>query len=248
MKNWRYFLLTCFFSTSQLLALDGSGDQQAACPWSVDLGVQYNWMSLTTPPTCSGSVFGAQVKVTHQAPNATFAQLRLNYNEGSLHSSLTSAKDFEWSAEAVGGHSFSVCPEWTLTPYVGLGFDSLADKRKAYGSVSSIYLSYGTYYALVGLDARYQFEKEWSVGAQVDVAPILKQDLSIHGLAGTSWKMKKKVGFAARIPLRYELSEAVSLELAPYYRLLPIGASDQLGLPSRDASQYGATFAVSFGI
>lgn len=248
MKNWRYFLLTCFVSTSQLLALDSPSEQKAVHPWSVDLGVQYNWMSLTTPPTCSGSVVGAQVKITHQAPNATFAQLRLNYDEGSLRSSLNSTKDLEWSAEVVGGHSFSLCPNWTLTPYVGLGFDSLADKRKAYGSVSAIYLSYGTCYALVGLDARYQFEKDWSVGAQVDVSPTLKQELSIHGLGGAAWKMKKKLGVAARIPLRHMFRENVAFEFTPYYRLLPIGASDELGLPSRDVSQYGAILSVSFMI
>jgi hypothetical protein len=128
-----------------------------------------------------------------------------------------------------------------------MGFDFLTDHKKAHAGIASIDLNYRIYYALIGLDFRYYWEN-WSIGAQVDCFPTFNQYLVIKGLSGAAWKMKERVGFAARLPVGVKITNWVWFEITPYYRFLPIGSSHVLGLPHRNLNQWGAFIAFRFFI
>ncbi len=215
--------------------------------WSFDIGGQYTWMALTTPPTFQGSTGGATGKITYQLPQQFFGQLRSIYNVGSLSSSSTDSSDNEWYSEFVAGYCFKGSVNWTMTPYLGIGLDFLNAHQKAYSTVSAIHLHYRTYYALFGLDFRYAWTA-WYVGLQVEALPVFHQYLSIGGLSGAAWKMTSRVGVDVQMPIGFKLSKKIFLELAPYYRFLPIGASNVLGLPHRNLNQWGAFLTFRFCI
>lgn len=247
-------LYLSFFLARYGLAIDHRAPADSSCcmqtgqGWSLDLGGQYTWMSFTSPPTFNGNTGGAHGSITYQKPNSFFGQIRSIYNIGTLTSRVNSAKDTEWYTELLGGYSFLLskagCPfRWTMTPYAGLGLDFLNDHRSAYASIAAIKLKYQLYYALVGFDIRYA-NQNWSIAAQGECFPTFQEYLSIPALRGAAWKMNQRVGFAVRLPVAYRLVKDIWLEAAPYYRLLPIGASSVLSLPSRNLHQWGifATF------
>jgi len=242
--------------TALLLALSITGFAQECTTecntltphgWSFDLGGQYTWLSFTTPPTFKGSTGGAQARITYQEPDAFFGQLRSVYNSGTLSSSITKSVDKEWYSEFVAGYCFSPDSCWAFTPYVGFGVDFLNDHKSAYSTFSAITLRYRTYYALFGFDARY-FLEDWSFGLQAEGLPICQQYLSIGGLPGAAWTMNRHIGAAVRLPIGYSVTEKLSLELAPYYRFFPIGASSVLLLPERILNQWGAFVTLRFSI
>lgn len=227
-------------------------DPQSPAPkaWSIDVGGQYTWMAFTTPPTYSGSTGGVIGKLTYEMPWAFFGQARTVYNLGPLSSSLNSTRFYEWYLEVVGGYSFPLWKKWTLTPYVGVGFDFINDDRSAYSTVAAIQLRYQTYYALIGFDTHYTW-KNWKLGAQFDCLPVFNQYLKIKTLSGEAWTLDDRVGFDARLPVSWRIPVTcpeIWLELAPYYRWLPIGDSDVLGLPHRNLNQWGAFLTFRFFI
>lgn len=206
--------------------------------WSVDIGGQYTWMALTTPPTYSGSTGGVVGKITCQKPGFVYGEIRSIYNTGSLSSSLTSSNLYEWYSEAVAGYCFGATSNFSVTPYAGLGLEFLRDNLKAYSSISAIDLKYRIYYAVVGFDARYTGEN-WYMGLQADCLPTFDQFLEIKGISGSAWKLTKRVGADVKIPIGCRLVYNLWLEASPYYRFLPIGKSDVLDLPHRNLNQWG---------
>src|SRR5271154_4279474 len=100
--------------------------------WSFDIGGTYTWMSFTTPPTFSGSTGGVLGKVTYQVPDSFFGQARSYYNIGPLSSSVNKTSFQESYSEFVAGYCVTALKNWTITPYVGLGFDFLFDDRTGY--------------------------------------------------------------------------------------------------------------------
>lgn len=213
--------------------------------WSFDFGGQYTWMAFSTPPVFTGNTGGVVGKITYQEPNAFFGQLRSIYGFGSLSSDQTQSDDNEWYTEFVGGYCFCVASDWTLTPYAGVGLDFLNDDKEGYATIAPIDLYYRSYYALFGFDMNYVWEN-WYLGWQAECLPVFHQYLSIGGLAGAAWKMHQRIGVATRLPIGIKLSQGIWLELAPYYRLLPIGSSKELGLPERTLNQAGAFLTFRF--
>ena len=214
---------------------------------SLDLGGQYTWMAFTTSPTYSGSTGGVIGKLTYELPWAFFGQARTVYNLGPLESSLNSTRFNEWYFELVGGYSFPIWKKWTFTPYVGVGFDFLNDNQSAYDSISAIQLRYQTYYALIGFDTHYTW-KYWKLGTQFDCFPVFNQYLKVKTLSEAAWTLNNRVGFDARLPISWKIpvNTEIWLELSPYYRWLPIGDSDVLGLPHRNMNQWGAFLTFRF--
>ncbi len=254
MKNWQSVLLVTIMFSGTSFAWSNPDGTKTAKPcsdcqrphgWSFDLGGQYTWMSFTTPPTFKGSTGGTQGKITYQESNAFFGQLRSIYNVGSLSSSQTKSCDYEWYSEFVSGYCFCAYPRLTITPYAGIGLDFLKDHKKAYSIFSSVTLNYRTYYALFGFDMHYAWENCY-LGLQVDCLPVFDQCLSIGGVGRTSWKMQERVGVAGRLPVGCKLSPRVWLELEPYYRLLPIGASNTLDVSKRNLNQWGGFLTFRF--
>jgi hypothetical protein len=223
----------------------------AAQGWSLDLGGQYTWMSLTTPPTFDGNTGGAHVRLTYQNENSIFGQIRSFYNIGSFQSGAFSSKETESYTELLGGYCFRLSSAgrpylWSVTPYGGVGLDFLNDHKLASGSFTTIKLKYQIYYALGGLDIHY-IAKNWSLGAQVDCFTSFAQYLAIKGLAGTSYRMSQRLGYTVRIPIAYRLMRNIWLEATPYYRLLPIGSSRVLyNAVSRDLEQWGVFATLRF--
>jgi hypothetical protein len=203
-------------------------------------------MSFTTPPTYTGSTGGVLAKLTYQRADEFFGQARSFYNLGPLSSSLNTSAFSEWYSEFIGGYCFSsTCRNWLLTPYAGLGLDFLHDNHSAYASISAIELRYNIYYAVAGLDIRYSW-KDWMFGVQGDCLPIFNQFLKVKTLPEAAWILKNRVGGAVRLPLAYRYARNFWVELTPYYRFLPIGASNTLGLPERNLSQWGAFLSFRF--
>ncbi len=215
--------------------------------WSLDLGGTYTWMSFTTPPTYSGSTGGIQGKVTYQEPWAFFGQARSFYNLGNLSSSLNQTSLHEWYTELVGGYCFSILKNWSITPYAGLGIDFLHDHHTSYSTIDSINLRYSIYYAIAGFDTHYTWTN-WMLGLQVDCIPTFNQYLNVASQPQISWVLENTTGIAARIPLSYRFVKNYWLELTPYYRWLPIGSSQILGLPDRTLNQWGAFLTFRFFI
>lgn len=215
--------------------------------WSFDLGGQYTWMQFTTPPTFSGSTGGVVGKITYQKADEFYGQLRTVYNAGSLSGSHRSSRDSEWYTEVVGGYCISAGRWWTITPYAGFGFDFLTDHKKAFSSFPPITLFYRIYYVPIGIEFKYA-QDTWYIGAQIDCFPTFNQYLVIKGLKGAAWKLSERVGWDARLPVGFKLANHCWIELAPYYRLLPIGSSNVLGLPHRNLNEYGAFVAFRFFI
>jgi ankyrin repeat protein len=228
--------------------LDSKRDHNRYSPegWSFDIGGQYTWMSFLTPPTYKGSSGGGEGKITYQEPKDFFGQLRSVYNKApSLSSPFNSLTVSEWYSEFVGGYSFSASDHWSITPYAGIGFDFLNDYHTNLCYIPEIQVKYRIFYALIGLETHYTW-KNWMVGLQVDCFPTFNQYLKIIGLPGAAWTLQQRVGFDVRVPATYRLTKNIWLEFAPYYRLLPIGASHVLGLPKRNLNQWGAFLALRF--
>ena len=267
MRNKRWL-----FSTFLLLAANASADslypdefaaatnskrcQKSSCVsktyegpqgWSFDLGGQYTWMEFTTPPTFKGSTGGVVGKITYQQTDAFFGQLRTVYNIGPLSAGKRSSGDSEWYTEIVGGYCASVGRWWTITPYAGFGFDFLTDNKKAVFAFAPIKLFYRIYYVPIGIEFKYA-RATWYIGAQFDCFPTFNQYLSIQGLKGSAWKLSERVGWDVRLPVGFKLADHYWIELAPYYRLLPIGSSSVLGLPHRNLNEYGLFLAFRFFI
>lgn len=206
---------------------------------SFDLGVQYTWMSFTTPPTFTGSTGGAHARVTYEQPESFYGQVRSVYNVGELSSNARGTNFWETYTEFVGGYSFCVAPCWTLTPNAGIGFDFMTDSQKPFDGFPGIQLNYHVHYAIVGLQTRYTYHK-WAVGLQLDCLPTFDQFLNIGDLTSSSWRLRNRVGWDVRLPVGYRLSQHIWLEVAPYYRYLPIGQINLLSLPARNLNQWGA--------
>ncbi len=253
MNNSRWFLSMLLLSASALFAdaceekkqpQDNANKPQG---WSLDIGGAYTWMSFSTPPTYSGSTGGVLGRLSYQKPNAFFGQARTVYNLGRLSSSVNKANLNEWYSEFVAGYCFSALEDkkWTITPYVGLGLDFLSDHHTGYSSVAPIHLKYRIYYAVAGLETHYVWQ-DWKLGLQVDCLPTFNQYLRIKGVHGAAWVLKNRTGAAVQLPVAYRYAKNFWLELAPYYRYLPIGASHTLGLPHRNLNQWGAFLTFRF--
>lgn len=242
-------LTVALLTASTVFAAEEQMPQNAPKPkpegWSLDVGGTYTWMHFTTPPTYRGSTGGVQGKLTHQRPNYVFGQVRTFYNAGKLSSSLNKARDYEWYSEFVAGYSFKVLDNWTITPYAGMGLDFLHDNHTGYSTVAPIQLRYNLYYALIGFDAHYTWTN-WMAGVQADCLPMFNQYLKIEGLPGAAWTLGNRTGAAARLPIAYRYAKNFWLELAPYYRFLPLGASGTLGLPERNLNQWGVFLTFRF--
>jgi hypothetical protein len=242
MNNSKWFLPLFLLSASAVFA--GPCKEVPQCNpykpqgWSLDIGGDYTWMSFSTPPTYSGSTGGVLAKLTNEEPNAFFSQGRSVYNLGTLSSSKNKTRFREWYTESVGGYCFSPNENWMITPYAGLGLDFLSDHHTGFSTIAPIKLNYAIYYAIVGLKAHYNWEN-WMVGLQVDCLPTFNQYLRIRSLSKAAWVLKNRIGAEAQLPFAYRYAKNFWLEFAPYYRFLPIGASDVLGLPHRNLNQYG---------
>ncbi len=243
MNNWQRFLSLFLFLASTVFS---SAPQNKEIPkpkkpqgWCFDIGGSYTWMTLSTPPTYSGSSGGVLGKVSYQVPNCFFGQARSFYNIGPLSSSINKTSFQESYSEFVGGYCVAAVKHWTITPYVGLGFDFLFDDHTSYDSISSIDLKYTIYYAIAGLKTHYTW-KNWMLGLELSCLPTFNQYLRVESLSGAAWVLKNRTGVEAQLPVSYRYAKNCWLEIAPYYRFLPVGASDALGLPDRDLNQWGA--------
>ncbi|MBI3508666.1 MAG: hypothetical protein HY069_03410 [Chlamydiia bacterium] len=213
--------------------------------WSFDIGGSYTWISFSTPPTYSGSAGGVLGKISYQLPNSFFGQARSFYNIGPLSSSVNDASFQESYSEFVGGYCIPALKNWTVTPYVGLGFDFLFDDHTGYSTIAPINLNYTIYYAVAGFKTHYTWPN-WMLGLQVDCFPTFNQYLKIAGLSGAAWTLDNRVGVEVQLPVAYRYIRNYWLELTPYYRFFPIGASSVLGLPERNLNQVGALVSFRF--
>jgi hypothetical protein len=257
MNNSKRFLLLFLLSTSAVFAATPKCKEVPQCKpipecnpykpqgWSFDIGGDYTWMSFSTPPTYSGSTGGVLGKLTYEQPNTFFGQARSVYNLGRLSSSKNKASVHEWYSEFVGGYCFSASENWMITPYAGFGFDFLSDHHTGYSTISPIKLNYSIYYAVVGLKAHYNWEN-WMVGLQIDCLPTFNQYLRIRSLPKAAWILKNRTGAEVQLPFAYRYAKNFWLEIAPYYRFLPIGSSHTLGLPHRNLNQWGAFVTFRF--
>jgi hypothetical protein len=251
MNNWKWFL-SVFLSLASAVFANASNDEttpqhntEKPQGWSFDIGGTYTWMSFSTPPTYSGSTGGFLGKLSYQLPNAFFGQARSYYNIGRLSSSVNKTRFHEWYTEFVGGYCFLALKNWTITPYVGMGLDFLTDHHTGYSTISPIKLKYSIYYALAGLETHYTWQN-WMVGLQVDCLPTFNQYLKIKSLSESAWVLKNRTGVEVQLPIAYRYVRNFWLELVPYYRFLPIGASDALGLGKRNLNQWGAFLIFRF--
>ncbi|HUD02314.1 MAG TPA: hypothetical protein VMR37_08285 [Rhabdochlamydiaceae bacterium] len=249
MNNWQWFLSMFLVSASALVA--DTSNKEAQCNihkpqgWSFDIGGDYTWMSFSTPPTYSGSTGGVLGKITYEQPKAFFGQARSIYNLGPLSSSLNKTGFHEWYSEFVGGYCFSPTKNWMITPYAGLGLDFLSDHHRGYSFTPPIHLNYKIYYAVAGLKTHYTW-RNWMLGLQVDCLPTFNQYIRIKGLPEAAWILKNRTGVAVQLPVAFRYVMNFWLEFAPYYRFLPIGASDVLGLSHRNLNQWGAFVTFRF--
>jgi hypothetical protein len=245
MKNplpffWILLLTTSVFAASSSPQAEKQPPSARSRPqgWSFDIGGAYTWVSLSTPPTYSGSTGGLLGKVTYQMPDSYFGQARSFYNIGPLSSSTNKTSFQESYSEFVGGYCITATKNWTVTPYAGLGFDFIFDDHTAYSSTPSINLNYTIYYAVVGLETHYTWEN-WMFGFNVDCFPTFNQYLRINSLSQAAWVLKNRVGAEIQLPLAYRYARNYWLELSPYYRFFPIGSSSTLNLPDRDLNEWG---------
>ena len=256
MNNWKWFLSMLLVSSS-LFAVSNAkatpkcvsaecedkktprSDAKKPQGWSFDIGGAYTWMSFSSPPTYSGSTGGILGKVSYQMPNSFFGQARSIYNIGPLSSSVNKTGFQESYSEFVGGYCFSALKNWTITPCAGLGFDFLFDDHTGYSTVAPINLKYTIYYVLVGFETHYNWQ-DWKFGLQVDCLPTFNQYLRVAGLSEAAWVLKNRTGVEVQLPVAYRYARNYWLELSPYYRFFPIGASGALGLPERNLNQWGA--------
>jgi hypothetical protein len=251
MNKWQSFFSILFFSANVLFAAAPKQKEMPRCSapkpqgWCFDIGGSYSWMSFSTPPTYSGSTGGVLGKVTYQVPDSFFGQARSVYNIGPLSSSINDTSFQESYSEFVGGYSITAVPNWTITPYAGLGFDFLFDDHTGYGSVAPINLNYILYYAIIGVETHYVWE-DWMLGLNLDCFPTFNQYLRVQGLSQAAWVLHNKTGVEVQIPVSYRYAMNYWLELAPYYRFLPIGESSALGLPNRNLNQWGAFVTFRF--
>jgi hypothetical protein len=215
--------------------------------WAFDIGGIYTWMSFSTPPTYTGSTGGVLAKLTYQKPDTFFGQARSIYNIGPLSSSLNDASLQEWYSEFVAGYCVTAVKNWTITPYAGLGLDFLFDHHAGYGAILPIHLDYSIYYALIGLETHYVWQ-DWTLGLQIDCIPTFNQYLTIGSLSEAAWVLKNRTGVAVQLPVSYRYARNFWLEFAPYYRFLPVGSSDVLGLPSRNLNEVGLFLIFRFFI
>lgn len=242
----KWFLSASLLSASALFAA-ATPQQNPEKPqgWSVDIGGTYTWMSFSTPPTYSGNTGGFLGKISYQLPKSFFGRARSNYNLGPLSSSENKTRFHEWYTEFVGGYCFSARKNWTITPYAGIGFDFLTDHHTGYSTISPIRLKYDIYYAVVGLETHYTW-KNWMLGLQVDCLPTFNQYLRVRSLSEAAWVLKNRTGVEVQLPVAYRYTRNYWLEFAPYYRFLPIGASEVLGLGERNLNQWGAFVTFRF--
>lgn len=184
MSNWRPLLSVFLLSASIVFAdsptMNKNPQSRKYKPegWSFDIGGTYTWMSFSTPPTYSGNTGGVLGRISYQQPNAFYGAARSIYNLGSLSGSFNKAKLHESYTEFVGGYCFSALENWTITPYVGLGFDFLSDRHTGFSSFAPIHLNYKIYYAVAGLETHYAWEN-WKLGVQVDCLPTFNQYLKV---------------------------------------------------------------------
>jgi hypothetical protein len=254
MNNWKWFLSVFLFSATVVSVSAAFASRYEEKPqsntykpqgWSVDVGGAYTWMSFSTPPTYSGSTGGILGRLSYQQPKAFFGQARSIYNLGKLSSSSNKTRFHEWYSEFVGGYCFYALKNWTITPYAGLGLDFLSDHHTGYSTILPIHLKYNIYYAIVGIETHYTWPN-WMLGLQVDVLPTFNQYLRVKSLPGAAWTLKNRTGVAVHLPVTYRYVKNFWLEFAPYYRFLPIGASDALDLPKRNLNQWGAFLTFRF--
>ena len=250
MNKW--FLSVFLFSASIVFAANASKNKETVQPnphkpqgWSFDVGGTYTWMSLSNSPTYSGSTGGFLGKITYQTPNAFFGQARTYYNLGRLSHSSKKASIHEWYTEFVGGYCFYPLKNWTITPYAGFGSELFSDHQHGTSSTSPIKLRYHLYYALIGFETHYTWP-DWKLGLQLDCLPTFNQYLRIKGLPGAAWRLKNRTGAEVQLPVAYRYIMNFWVELAPYYRFLPIGASHTLGLEKRNLNQWGAFLIFRF--
>jgi len=219
--------------------------------WSIDVGGQYTWMLFTSPclPNFSGNTGGAHGSITYQKRDSVFAQVRSFWNRGHLQATGRSSNENEIYIDLLAGYCFSSgCERWMITPYLGIGVDFLNDHKSSTPEVTDIKLKYRLNYGVAGLDVRYMFERDWVFGAQVECFPTFEQHLSITGLPGAAWTLKERIGWNARLPIDYRLTDGIWLEIAPYYRYLAIGKSGVLSLPKRDLHEVGGLVTFRFFI
>jgi hypothetical protein len=197
------------------------------------------------PLTFKGSVPGFFSKVSYEIPNQFFGEARTYYNLGALKSPYNKSNFYDWYTEFVGGYTFSPIKNWRVTPYIGMGIDYISDAQSPYSIYTDIKLGYSIYYSIIGLKTQYTW-KNWMAGLQVDCLPTFNQYVEIQGLDGQAWILANKIGVEAQLPLAYRYIKNCWIELAPYYRFMPIGESKVLALSNRNFNEWGAFLTFRF--
>ena len=98
-------LFTAFFLSYGLsvIALGHCPEKilKECCGWSVDVGGQYTWMSLTVPSTYSGSTGGFHSRITYQKPESIYGQIRTIHSQGSSQRPSNASHIYDWYDELV---------------------------------------------------------------------------------------------------------------------------------------------------
>jgi hypothetical protein len=212
---------------------------------SIDVGGVYAWIDFSTPPTYHGNTGGVVAKLTYQSPAHFFAQIRSIYDLGPLSSSTNTSDFSEWYTEILGGWCYRLMKNWSMTPYGGLGLDFIHDDRSAYSTFKEIDLRYNIFYALAGLDTHYIWTN-WMLGLQGEALFTFNQYLKIKTLGGQAWTLDNRIGASVRLPVAVRCVKNFWIELAPFYRYLPIGKSSVLSLPHRNLNEVGAFLTIRY--
>ncbi len=236
MKSIKFFIF--FLAVLPSLLLCENTSKNLPDGFSIGIGGDYTWMSLSTPPTYSGSTGGVVGDFSYQSPDTIFGKFKSVFNTGSLKDSGAKSSDAELYFEGAIGYTLSAYANFHFIPFLGLGGEYLWDDKKNHDNFTSIDLKYRMLYILTGFKFAY-LQNCWSIGLEAQCLPIFNQTLHIGGLTGARWELTNRVGAAVFFPLGVKLMNMLWMEFSPYYRFLPIGSSSVLELPSRNLNQWG---------
>ncbi len=158
-------------------------------------------------------------------------------------------KEGTFELRLTGGYDFVLAPDWTLTPYVGVGYRYL--KNAGGGTVTTTgHLGYDRIsqylYSPIGLELVYDTQRQWTIGATIEYDIFYRGwqesrfGTAIPGFGDTNNTQDGGYGWRGSLPFRKK-GDRFDIVIEPYVRWWHIDDSDVQAITA-------GGFVVDFGL
>ena len=139
----------------------------------------------------------------------------------------TNDKNYFFDTAFLGGVEFKLSEKLSISPYTGLGYRYLLDKKRKKDPYNYDYKREQTYYYLpIGADLKVPLSSGWSLAFNTEIDVLLRGENKSHVDGGL--KFRQNSGYGWRLAAKVEKNlHSVGIFAEPFYRYWDIAKSNK---------------------